>query len=102
LQLLYPDSQTRPSIAIGEFAFTGGQYLSKEQAYTYFINDLIHNAYPINRFSLLYTYKAGPRPSYDALDYSPIQEGYWSADWQPQEPWYSNLLEQLDNQIGLK
>lgn len=101
LQMLYPDAQTRPSIALGEFAFTGGQYMNKEQAYTYFINDLIHRAYPINRFSLLYTYKPGPRPAVDALDYSPVQEGYWSAAWQPEEPWYSELLENLDGTIGI-
>jgi hypothetical protein len=101
LQILYPDAKTRPSIALGEFAFTGCQQISKEQAYTYFINDLIHGAYPINRFSLLYTYQSGPRPALNALNYSPAQEQYWSAAWQPEDPWYSQLLETLNDQLGI-
>ena len=101
LEILYPDPAKRPSISIGEFAFSGGDYMTKEQAYTYFINDMIHRAYPINRFSLLYTYQSGPRPTVQGLNYSPAQEGYWSASWQPDNPWYTNLLNNLDDQLGI-
>jgi hypothetical protein len=101
LKILYPDPAMRPSISIGEFAFSGGDYITKEQVYTYFLNDMIHRAYPINRFSLLYTYLEGPRPSANGLNYSPAQEEYWSASWQPQDPWYTNLLNNLDDQLGI-
>jgi hypothetical protein len=101
LQIVYPDAAMRPSIALGEFAFTGGQQSSKQQVYDYFISDLIHRAYPIDRFSLLYTYQAGPRPADDSLNYSPAQEDYWSASWQPEDPWYSSLLNDLDNRLGI-
>lgn len=101
LKVLYPDVSTRPTIALGEFAFSGGDYFSKEQAYSWFTNDLIHGAYPVNRFSVLNTYLAGPAPSADALNYSPPQENYWSAAWQPESPWYDSLLAGLQQTTGL-
>jgi len=101
LKLTYPDAATRPAIALGEFAFSGGDYFTKEQAYSWFASDLEHRAFPINRFSVLYTYQAGPRPTADGLNYSPAQEGNWSATWQPESPWYPTLMQNLDSSVGL-
>ncbi|MDD5347963.1 MAG: glycosyl hydrolase [Candidatus Omnitrophica bacterium] len=101
LKLTYPDPADRPTIALGEFAFSGGDYFTKEQAYSWFAGDLMHRAFPVNRFSVLYTYQAGPRPAVDALNYSPPQEGYWSATWQPEAPWYPDLMKDLKSGVGL-
>ncbi|MBU1124471.1 MAG: hypothetical protein KKC84_00415, partial [Candidatus Omnitrophica bacterium] len=97
LNVLYEDAAERPAIALGEFAFTGEASVGrpKELIYEWFINDLIRGAYPLSRFSILNTYRAGPRPAVDALGYSPAQEGYWSAQWQPEEAWYPALLRSL-------
>ncbi|MFA5101462.1 MAG: hypothetical protein WC547_11310, partial [Candidatus Omnitrophota bacterium] len=102
LQVSYPDIALRPSIAIGEFAFSGDVSAGrpKDQVYSWFIRDIEHRAYPFTRFSLLYTYLAGPRPATDALNYSPPQEGYWSASWQPESPWYNGLLNELGSVTG--
>ncbi|MEW6027764.1 MAG: hypothetical protein AB1599_10800, partial [Planctomycetota bacterium] len=103
LELVYPDAATRPSMAIGEFAFSGDAAAGrpKDQVYNWFIHDLIHGAYPfLTRFSILNTYLAGPRPQANALNYSPSQEGFWSAIWQPESPWYNDLLVELGNSVG--
>ncbi|PIQ88043.1 MAG: hypothetical protein COV73_00935, partial [Candidatus Omnitrophica bacterium CG11_big_fil_rev_8_21_14_0_20_43_6] len=103
LELVYPDASVRPSIAIGEFAFSGDAAAGrpKDQVYNWFIHDLIYGAYPyLTRFSILNTYLAGPRPQVNALNYSPAQEGFWSATWQPESPWYNNLLVELGNAVG--
>jgi len=95
LEIVYPDPATRPSIALGEFAFTGGEAgRSKEQVYDWFIHDLKNRAYSVTRFSILYTHLPGPRPTVDGINYSPPQEGNWGASWQPEE-WYRGLLEKL-------